>query len=91
VPARETANPDRFASRARVFSEIVAHPPQVAPVVTAQPKSGSLSRPARYAIYVVLIVIALGAVLAIAFDTRFSLLLGWIQSILENLGGLIGG
>jgi hypothetical protein len=91
VPERETANPDRFASRARVFSEIVAHPPQVAPVVTAQPESGSLSRPARYAIYVVLIAIALGVVLAIAFGTRFSLLLGWFQSILENLGGLIGG
>ena len=91
VPGRETANPDRFASRARVFSEIVSHPPEVAPVVTAQPKSGSRSRPARYALYVVLIVIVLGAILAIAFGTRFSLLAGWIQSILENLGGLIGG
>ena len=91
VPERETADPDRFASRARVFSEIVAHPPQVAPVVTAQPESGSLSRRARYAIYVVLIAVALGVVLAIAFGTRFSLLLGWLQSILENLGGLIGG
>jgi hypothetical protein len=91
VPEREMANPDRFASRARIFSEIVAHPPQVAPVVTAQPESGSLSRRARYAIYVVLIAIALGVILAIAFGTRFSLLLGWLQSILENLGGLIGG
>jgi hypothetical protein len=91
VPERETANPDRFASRARVFSEIVAHPAQVTPVVTAQPESGSLSRPARYAISAVLIVIALGVVLALAFYTRFSLLVGWLQSILENLGGLIGG
>jgi hypothetical protein len=91
VPERETAHPDRFASRARVFSEIVSHPPEVAPVVTAQPKSGSRSRPARYALYVVLIVIAIGAILAIAFGTRLSLLVGWIQSILENLGGLIGG
>jgi len=39
----------------------------------------------------VLIVIALGVVLVIAFDTRFSLLVGWLQSILENLGDLIGG
>jgi hypothetical protein len=39
----------------------------------------------------VLIFIALGAILVIAFGTRFSLLAGWIQSILENLGGLIGG
>jgi hypothetical protein len=91
VPERETAHPDRFASRARVFSEIVSHPPEVAPVVTSQPKSGSWSRPARYALYAVLIFIALGAILVIAFGTRFSLLAGWIQSILENLGGLIGG
>jgi hypothetical protein len=91
VPERETANPARFASRARVFSEIVAHPPQVAPAVAAQPEPGSRSRRTRYAIYAVLIVIALGAILAIAFGTRFSLLVGWIRSILDNLGGLIGG
>jgi hypothetical protein len=91
LPERETANPDRFASRARVFSEIVTHPPQVAPAVTAQPKSGSRSRSARYVLYAVLIVIVLGAILAIAFGTRSSQLVGWIQSILENLGGLIGG
>ena len=91
VPERETASADRFASRARVFSEIVAHPPQVAPVATAQPESGSRSRPARCALYAVLIIIAFGVILTIAFGTRFSLMMGWIQTILENLGGLIGG
>jgi hypothetical protein len=39
----------------------------------------------------VLIVVALGAILAIAFGMGSSQLVGWIQSILENLGGLIGG
>ena len=91
LPERERATPDRFASRARLFSEIVTHPPQVASVVTAQPESDSPSWLAKYALYAVLIAIALGVILLIAFNMHPSLPVGWIESLLEALGGLIGG
>jgi hypothetical protein len=91
LPERARATPDRFASRARLFSEIVTHPLQVAPLVTAQPGSGSRSPLARYALYAVLIAIVLGVILVIAFNTHTSMSVGWIESIFETLGSLIGG
>ena len=74
-----------------MFSELVTHPPPVVPVATGQPRPVPRSRLTRYVIFVVLVAIALCAILAIAIDTPLSLLAGWIESILENLGGLMGG
>jgi hypothetical protein len=91
LPERERATPDRFTSRARLFSEIVTHPPQVAPVVTTQSESDSPSPLAKYALRAVLVAIALAVILLIAFNKHPSLPVGWIESILETLGGLIGG